>query len=71
MQTLMQALKDRFGNRWPEGNEKFSVDPDGEVRGDIVSDDFYPEIPIHHHQRDTDFGREDGILVTKEQFEAN
>ncbi len=70
MQTLMQALKSRF-ETWPHGNDKFSVDCDGEVRGDTVTDDFYPDIPIFVYQRDTGIGTEDGVIVTKEQFEAN
>lgn len=70
MQTLVQALKSEY-SKWPEGITKFICDPDGEVRGyPIVSYDFYPEVDVYKDEKASDIGLFDGVVVTKEIFEA-
>ena len=70
MQSLLQALKSRY-NEWPDQGY-FTCDPDGEVRGSSgVDDDFYPKVEVDPAERSTDFGKDDGVIVTQEIFESN
>lgn len=69
MQTLIEALRSQF-KEWPEGDEFFTCDPDGEIRGTLVSNDFYPSVPVYEYERGEEIGSEDGTLVTKEMFET-
>lgn len=70
MQTLIEALRSQF-KEWPEGDKFFTCDPDGEIRGTLVSTDFYPSVPVYEYERAKEIGSEDGTVVTKEMFETN
>lgn len=59
MQTLIQALKNRF-EVWPDNEEFFTCDPDGEVRGGVgINNDFYPSVEICEIERCTKIGSMD------------
>lgn len=71
MQSLLNALKAKY-KYWPTGEEFFTCDPDGEVRGSTtVGNDFYPEHAIDKSERSGVYGGLDGAVVTKEIFESN
>jgi hypothetical protein len=71
MQSLLQAIKCKF-KEWPESESYFTCDPDGEVRAsDGINLDFYPEVEVYESERGSDFGSNNGAIVTKEIFESN
>lgn len=70
MQSLLSAVKEQF-IFWPNDEDYFTCDPDGEVRGNnTIGNDFYPEVEIFECHRSTECGSNDGDFVTKEMFES-